>query len=238
MFMNSDGTLCVFIHFDSNDLYSDEDLHYIKTLSEIFKSVVVLTSNTKEIPLIPNVHTITSMSNVGFDFGKLETYINTLDLDNYDELYVFNNSCYLVRDPSVSLEFMKTKGFDFWGYTSSQEQAIHVQSYFLYFSRAALQFLKNFLTEYSPTKNNYTHLEVVRRLELPLVHYLSGRKMKCGVYLETHKLFGQSNPTILHADKLLILNPHYPFIKKKVFTEAKSFTKEYLFGVSNTSNFI
>lgn len=225
-------TICIFIHYDSNDLYSEEDINYIKELTKVFSDVIVLTSNTREVTSVESVKTIHNMSNVGFDFGKLETYLNSVEINAIDNLYVFNNSCLLVRDLSDSIELMKKKNYEFWGYTTSTELAMHVQSYFLYFNKNAISVLRNFLKKYSPTKNKYSHNDVVKKIELPLLTYMIENKINCGSYLNTHKLFPYVNSTIFHADKLLILNPHFPFIKKKVYTFAKIFTKEYLLSLA------
>jgi lipopolysaccharide biosynthesis protein len=224
-------TVCIFIHYDSEDRYSDEDVEYIKKISSIFSSVIVLTSNTKPISNLSNIQTIFGMSNVGYDFGKLEAYIDSINLQDIEELYLFNNSCLLVRDPFVSIEYMKNKNLDFWGYTTSTEETMHIQSYFLYFKNNALSLLKTFLSNNSPTKNNFSHSDVVRKIELQLLRYMYENKMKCGAYIQAHKLFPQTNSTIIHADKLLVLNPHYPFIKKKVYIFAKTFDKNYLLSL-------
>lgn len=224
-------TLCIFIHYDAQNLYSEEDLNYIKKISSIFSSVTVLTSNTNSIDDFNNVETICGMSNIGYDFGKLETYINSINLEDVEEMYVFNNSCLLIRDPTISIEYMKNKNLDFWGYTTSTEETMHIQSYFLYFTNKAARLLREFLLKNSPTENNFSHIEVVRKIELQLLRYMYDNKVKCGAYIQTHKLFPQVNSTIIHADKLLVLNPHFPFIKKKVYTFAKTFDKNYLLSL-------
>lgn len=229
--INMKKTLSIFIHYDSDDSYCDEDIEYIKKISSIFSEVVVLTSNTKPIPNLDNVYTEYNMNNVGYDFGKLEKYINSIELNDVEDIYVFNNSCLLVRDPSFSIEYMRNKNLDFWGYTTSTEETMHIQSYFLYFTNKAAFLLKDFLAKNSPTQNKFSHFDVVRKIELQLLRYMYDNKMKCGAYIQTHKLFPQVNSTIIHADKLLILNPHFPFIKKKVYTFAKTFEKNYLLSL-------
>lgn len=221
-------TVCIFIHYDSQNLYSEEDLTYIKRISSIFSSVIVLTSNTERVDGIDNVQTICNIANIGYDFGKLETYINSINLQDIEELYVFNNSCLLVRDPIISIEYMKNKNLDFWGYTTSTEETMHIQSYFLYFGNKAIVLLKEFLSKNSPIQNNFSHIDVVKKIELELLKYMYQNKMKCGAYIQAHKLFPHVNSTIIHADKLLVFNPHFPFIKKKVYTFAKTFDKKYL----------
>jgi lipopolysaccharide biosynthesis protein len=224
-------TICIFIHYDLSDLYSSEDLEYIRKISSIFSDVIVLTSNTRPITDIENIKTVCNISNVGYDFGKLETYINSINVEEIEDLYVFNNSCLLARNPSISIEHMKKRNLDFWGYTTSTEQTMHIQSYFLYFSNKAVKLLKEFLLNNSPVKNNFSHIDVVEKIELQLLRYMYDNKIKCGSYIQTHKLFPSINSTIIHADKLLLLNPHFPFIKKKVYTFAKTFDKNYLLSL-------
>jgi len=224
-------TVCIFIHHDSSDSYSSEDLDYIKKISSIFSDVIVLTSNTHPITNIDNIQTKYNIPNIGYDFGKLETYVNSINLEEIEDLYVFNNSCLLVRDPSISIEHMKKRSLDFWGYTTSTEETMHIQSYFLYFSNKSIKLLKEFLSNNSPVKNNFSHIDVVKKIELQLLRYMYDNKVKCGAYMQAHKLFPDINSTIIHADKLLVLNPHFPFIKKKVYTFAKTFDKNYLLSL-------
>jgi lipopolysaccharide biosynthesis protein len=224
-------TICIFIHYDSSNSYSSEDIEYIKKISFIFSDVIVLTSNTHPINEIENIKTICNIPNVGYDFGKLETYINSINIEEIENLYLFNNSCLLVRDPNISIEYMKKRDLDFWGYTTSTEETMHIQSYFLYFSNKAIKLLKEFLSNKSPVKNNFSHIDVVKKIELQLLRYMYDNKLKCGAYMQAHKIFPGINSTIIHADKLLVLNPHFPFIKKKVYTFAKTFDKNYLLSL-------
>ena len=219
-------TRCLFIHYDPSDSYSEEDKYFINKINLIFPSLVVLTSNTQPVDGVETK----KIQNIGYDFGKLEHYLNSVDLNEIEDLYVFNNSCLLVRDPSVSIEYMKNRDLDFWGYTTSTEVKMHVQSYFLYFSNKSIPLLKQFLKDNSPIKNNFSYTDIVYKIELQLWEYMSD-KVRCGSYIETHKIFPGINSTIIHADKLLALNPHFPFIKKKIYTFSKTFDKDYLLSL-------
>lgn len=221
-------SLCIFIHYDESMTYTKDDMSSLQKISSVFDEVIVLTSNKEKIYNIKNIHTYCNMHNIASDFGKLETFINSIDIDDYEDMYVFNNSCLIVRELETSIQSMKKKYLDFWGYTTSTEHTIHIQSYFLYYSNKAMHLLKEFLNKNSPVNNNLSHKDVIEKIELKLLKYMHNNGMKCGSYMKTHILFPSVNPTIIYADKLLIFNPHFPFIKKKTFTLAKIFDRKYL----------
>jgi lipopolysaccharide biosynthesis protein len=224
------NSICLFVHYDENNLYSQEDIGYIKHLTEIFDKVFLLTSNTNEITELNNskIEYFLNIPNVGYDFGKIQYFLNKFEIQKQSDCYIFNNSTLLVRNLQPSLEHMKNKNLDFWGYTTSKARFFHIQSYFLYFSNQALIEFKNYLNIQDPIGNNFGFEDIVNNIEIKLLKHFSDKKMKCGSYIHTHKLFNDQDSMVFHIDKLLILNPHFPFIKKKLFTKFKTFDKTYL----------
>lgn len=228
------NSVCFFVHHDKNDKYSKEDKRYVEHLCSIFDNVVILTGNTKKFKTENgNPEFLLKIKNRGFDFGKLQHYINSNreHVLSFEDIYVFNNSCYLVRDLTPSLQKMKEKDLDYWGFTSSIERKLHIQSYFYYLSKRAFIEFDQMLAEVDPYGKNLGFDEVINGLEIQMLDFLIKKGMKCDSFIRTHKIkrypftLGK-NPTIFGADYLLF-NSDYPFLKKKLFTDFKLHTKEY-----------
>jgi len=223
--------LCLFIHYDENHCYTEDDIKYINNLSKNFKTVTILTSNSNKIENYSfdcEIEYILNIPNFGYDFGKIQYFLREKDITNIECCYIFNNSCLLVRDLEPSISYMDSKNLDFWSYTTSLARAFHTQSYFMYFSNPALKEFISLLREKDPHGNKYGFEEVVNNLEIQILRHMNLKKFKCGSYLHTHKIFGDKDSTVFHADKLLVLNQYFPFIKKKVFTNFKTFDRKYL----------
>lgn len=224
--------ICIFVHHDEQNQYSQEDIKFINHLLELFEKVVVLTGNDNKpmVEKFKRLECVNNIPNKGYDFGKIQKYIQENSLENYEEFYVFNNSCFLVRDLLPSLQYMQKKDLDFWGYTTSNEGGLHIQSYSYFLNKKCFDVYREYIIEADPHNNDMDYRDVVDNIEIKMLQYLSSKNLKCGSFLHTHKLkaVGNLNPTIRAAD-ILLLNHNYPFIKKKIFTQLKGlYDLEYL----------
>lgn len=210
--------LCLFCHYDKDELYSEDDIKYVSGLSSTFEKVIVLTGNDKEIEgqKFHNVEYVLQIPNRGLDFGKVQNFLENNSVKEYGEFYICNNSCLLVRDLSPSLKYMREKKLDFWGYTTSKELQLHVQSYFYFLNKKALKEFKDLLFKVNPFNKNLAYDQVIRQIEIKMLSYFDSKGLKCGAYVHCHKLKTnrQDNISYFYPDWLL-LNPNYPFIKKK-----------------------
>lgn len=244
-----DTSLCVYIHYDSENIFSKEDVHFVEHLKRNFSNIKILTGNSDDNTpeeLIDSKISITyNIPNYGYDFGKLEYFLSegrnaNEDINKYDNFYIFNNSCIIVRDLGPSLEEMDSKKLDFWGYTTNRDEGtIHVQSYFYFLSKKAFNIFEPWLKKHSPFYNKLNMKEVIQKLEVKMMSNLLMNNLKCNSYLQTHKYYGgrihrgfyASNHTIFMPEWLM-MNKNFPLIKKKAFTMSEalktSINKEYI----------
>lgn len=210
--------MCLFAHYDKENKYTEDDISYISHLSSIFEEVVVLTGNSGKIEndTLQNVKYVLNIPNRGVDFGKVDYYLQKNNVDKYEQFYIVNNSCILVRDLAPSIEYMETKELDYWGYTTSNELGLHIQSYFYYLNKKGLGVLKEMLSENKPFDNDLSYVEVIRQIEIKMLSYFSSKGLKCGSYIHCHKIKTSKEPNILYYyPDWLLLNPNFPFIKKR-----------------------
>jgi lipopolysaccharide biosynthesis protein len=134
---------CVFAHFDLEGKVDQHVIFYLQKLCKIaspviFVTVSILDQKSRDELFATGV-VIVQRDNVGYDFYSYKTGLEQLNLKDFDDVILCNDSVY---GPLFSLEevFKKMEGrpCDFWGLTESYEIARHVQSYFLVFRRVLL----------------------------------------------------------------------------------------------------
>ncbi|MDO4288418.1 MAG: glycoside hydrolase family 99-like domain-containing protein, partial [Eubacterium sp.] len=95
----------VFVHYDKNNIISNEDVIYLKACSKFIDNFIFVTNsaleNTELDKIRQYVQKVIIRENEGYDFGAWRDAIFEMDfnkLADYDEMVLLNNSCYLVRD--------------------------------------------------------------------------------------------------------------------------------------------
>jgi len=164
--------VCVFAHYDLQDSLDDYVLYYLNRLQDTVDLLLFVTVSSlcqSDIDELSSLgFRVIQRDNVGYDFYGYKTGIDQLDLDDYDELVLCNDSVY---GPFVDLaelnDKMRARGADFWGITENYEYAHHLQSYYLCFTRKVLQSseFSNFWHELEVLENKR---EIIRRYEVGL----------------------------------------------------------------------
>ena len=225
-------SLCFFVHYNKEGEVQERDREFLAHLMNNFTNIVVLTGNkidsfSEEVRSCPTVTIVPEIPNHGYDFGKIEFFIknfknyNFEDINKYQNYYVFNNSNFMLRDPGPSLERMDAKELDFWGYTTSNDFGLHVQSYFYFMSHKAFEKYSEWVCQIGPFTNKLSIHDVITKMEVKLLKLFLDNNFKCDSYFPTHKLPVHRRPphgnhSIAIAD-LLLLDRDFPFIKKKAF---------------------
>ncbi len=134
---------CVFAHYDPDDLLDPYVIAYLRALSpHVDKTVLVSTSQLSAESQLElshmGVQTI-CRKNIGYDFYSWKVGIESIDLDQYDELLQINDSCYapLFEFDEVFAHMNKIK-CDFWGITKSYYFSKHLQSYFVCYRKPVI----------------------------------------------------------------------------------------------------
>lgn len=143
--------LCIFSHFDRNDVIDDYVVHYVRQLFEsgcevIFVSAAEGLPESECDKLRAYTRQIVVRENLGHDFGSWKTAIcrelaaSETALSGYDGLIIANDSVYGPFRPLAPIvSEMSDRNCDFWGITDSWRYGRHVQSYFVAFSQRVVQ---------------------------------------------------------------------------------------------------
>lgn len=135
--------LCVFAHFDKDNIVDEYVLFYLRDIRKVADRIVFVSTSSlasETISTLKNIcDAVIIRKNEGYDFASWQTALKSEKLKDFDELILCNDSVY---GPLFPLEQvfseMKGKNCDFWGLTSNYDIAYHVQSYFLVFRKTIL----------------------------------------------------------------------------------------------------
>jgi lipopolysaccharide biosynthesis protein len=136
--------LCVFAHFDRDNVIDGYVLNYLKALRSVAHSIVFVSTSQLTGPDIRTLSglcdSVITRANVGHDFMSWRIGLASVsDLAAYDEVIVCNDSVY---GPFYPLEQvfhkMAKRDCDFWGITCGTHKSFHLQSYFIVFRRRIL----------------------------------------------------------------------------------------------------
>ena len=215
--MDGEKKVCIFAHYDKHDQVDDYVLYYLEKLREITHEIIfVSTSELKEKErqkLVPFCTKIITRKNQGYDFMSWKIGMKEIDLRRYQELILCNDSCYgPVHDLKPIFDRMTQKKCDFWGITESYEYGLHLQSYFLVFSRKV--FLSRFF-------KRFWNKVVVHPKELVCVRYEVGLSK----WLFSKKFIGIP---YIDAVSLLEMVQERPFLfPKEKGTPLKTFLEDF-----------
>lgn len=233
--------LCLFAHYDRNNIIDDYVIYYLEQLHAAnFETIVVSTSEELSSSSIerarPFCREIVVRENVGYDFGSWKVGLEHAGyLSAYECLLLANDSVYgPLSDLTEFLEAMQGGNLDACGATDSFQIRYHVQSYFLVFQPAV--FLSECFARYWTELPYYRFKKtVIWNCELGLSQRLSRAGFRLGALIE-YKTLKQShrtavdqaesklfmrrpvNPT-LHLWKLLISDYGFPFVKAELLRD-------------------
>lgn len=162
------------------------------------------------------------VSNEGYDFGQWQKVLTEVDLVNYDQLYLVNDSCILFASLEPVFKWFNTNSIDFGGITESLFPKKHLQSYFLLFNKSTFKDLQQFFISNKASNNIH---QVINDFEIGLSQYLISKSYKTGAYLSNNGYDGEFAPYYQCVESHL--NQGSPMIKKKILFS--SYRKNELF---------
>lgn len=160
-------------------------VHYTHELSNHFDRVVLLT-NKRPLPnasSLPPTCVVACVPNQCLDFGMWARVLHNLNSTGLRRLGLVNDSCYIVRPLDGAFATAQHHGWEFWGMCYSEEQAPHVQSFFVVAEGGAVARMLDFFKGgrfdgcASLSKD-----EIVRRYEVGLSRHMSSAHSIHGVY--------------------------------------------------------
>lgn len=188
-------TCAIMAMYSNEETIPDYVAYYIKKLKEEVDCVILIAGNyLKKTSDFNKVKDIVShaefIKHNTYDFGAYKRGIEVLQengiLENLNELYLVNDSCY---GPITSfknvIEEMRTRDCDFWGLLDSDDKKkYHLLSFFYCFKNNVIKD-PMFCSFFGRVRENMTLDYVVMNLELELTEYLS-KKYKGDVYFDSY----------------------------------------------------
>ncbi|GAC1343961.1 MAG: hypothetical protein NVSMB18_20720 [Acetobacteraceae bacterium] len=178
--------VCVFAHFDAEGRVRADVLHHLASMAAYGVSVVFVSNSGA---LRPDAMTalqeicagVIVRRNVGYDFGAWREGIEDLDLPRKATRLVIlaNDSVYGPVQPIDRLiGAVDTELADVWSCTDSEEIAYHLQSYWLAFSRRAMESeaWARFWAGVIPTASKH---RVIRKYEIGLTEWFGRAGFRC-----------------------------------------------------------
>jgi len=183
--------LCVFASYSTNAILHDYVLYYLKALHDLDFEIVFVSTNSSYQPsdierLQPFVKLFIHRSNIGYDFGSYKAGLlySGVNLSDYDQLLLTNDSCYGPLYPLKPIfDAMAKRKLDFWGIADNYEHAYHMMSYFLVFSRDT--FLSEIFQSFWRELVMYPAHEkqrIIQQYEIGISRLLINDRRKFGAY--------------------------------------------------------
>lgn len=178
--------LCVFAHFDKDNIVDEYVLFYLRDIRKVADRVVFVSAsslNSETISRLKNIcDSVIIRKNEGYDFASWQTALKSETLKDFDELILCNDSVY---GPLLPLELvfgaMRGESCDFWGMTGSHDIAYHIQSYFLVFKKTILD-SGVFQKFWESTNIPQSKKEVIKLCEIGLSQTLLSAGFKASTY--------------------------------------------------------
>ncbi len=227
--------IAFYVHYNKDNILSDEDYDSLKAYSKIFDKIVVISNSDLCDDDVKKIREFTDdvlfRENKGFDFAAWKFGLESYGYENirgYDEMALINNSTY---SPVLPLQpvfrEMNERGDDFWGITlfpgMSDGSYIgkscipeHLQSYFIVFGKKIIESgeIKRFFDD---LKFAETFTDAVANGEVELTQHMKRCGFTYSPYLmESYYICSYLGSMCVPYDKaasLVLLGS--PFVKKK-----------------------
>lgn len=231
--------LCVFAHWDRDNIVDDYVIYYLKALKEVCSTIIFVSdTDGADVSKLDGIADYCLVKKHGeYDFGSYKRgFFFALENNiEFDELLFANDSCY---GPLFSLkpifDKMAKKKCDWWGLTrnrygvcrgekyESSPVAPHIQSYFLLFklnvftSPIFIDFMQSITKE--DFKNN-----IIIKYEIGLSKLLDANSFKSSVYINSFKY--KPNYLLTRWD-ILIRKYKFPLLKTSIVKNGFAITGE------------
>lgn len=229
--------LGIFVHYDKDNIVSNEDMTTINILSSFLSQTVFVTNANLDQKELDKVRLkgcqVKKRKNLGFDFGAWRDVLleyGQEKIEQFDEIVLVNNSCYApLFDIREIFAEMEDKDLDFWGntifpyysdgrYLHKNYIPEHLQSYFIVFNKKVLQsgafwrFWKNV-----PNYGNLT--DVIANCETQLTKALSEAGFSYQPYIRETYYMSRflNNYSIPYKKPTSLLLLKSAFVKKKCY---------------------
>ena len=217
--------LCIFAHYDPDDVVDDHVLRYIRSIGECgFAVVVVSTSKLSGRPLEllkRSCAEIILRDNIGYDFGSWSTGLARYKGRFSGNLLLANDSVYgPIGSLAVAVARLTARDADFYGMVKSRQFVPHLQSWFLLFRPQVWQH-RAFNSIFRQQPLNASKQEIISRYELAATEQLHRAGFRSGSLYSADLLKFTPNPAHFLWRELLE-NYDVPFVKVGLLTHNPS----------------
>jgi lipopolysaccharide biosynthesis protein len=210
------NSVCLFASY-----YAEKEIPYYITvylieLKKHFTKVIFLTTKktiSQETKLFLKEENLSylQVENKGFDFGQWYQAFQALDINNYDQVALVNDSCILFKSLDELMHWSQNNKAEVQGITMSEAISPHIQSYFLILNKKAIALTQNYFNEY---KKLATISEVIHTYEVGLSKYWQEQGLKISSYMDNNGYVGEFSPYYYCVE--YHINKGIPLIKKKI----------------------
>ncbi len=193
--------------------------NYLRSLLPFHEKVILLTNkrDMTESSLVflkdLNIQML-AFENEGYDFGMWYHAFQELDIEEFDQITLVNDSCVLINKLDGFFQWVRSLKLDCYAMSDNHELAYHFQSFFLVFDRKALAAVKKYFEFFAIIQDK---LNVVLHYEIGLSRYLLGKGFKGDAfYQSTHYSKFGVNLTIYRP--LRIVKDGFPLFKKSLLS--------------------
>lgn len=221
--------LCVFAHWDKDNIIDDYVIYYLKALKEVCETIIFVSDcnlDSNETNKLDNIANFVLAQKHGeYDFGSYKRgFLFAIEKGlQFEELLLVNDSCYGPFYPLKPIfEKMGNKKCDFWGMTQNSygikrtSKGVvfcykpHIQTYFVLLRQPTFTTFKDFIKKIKPEN---TKEDIVINYEMELSSLLHNTGFKSSVYFNKFKHV--ENCTLTKWD-ILIKKYNYPFLKTSI----------------------
>lgn len=195
--------LCIFAHWDKDNIIDDYVIYYLKSLQEICETIIFVSDCNLKNEELDKLKDITkyciAQKHGEYDFGSYKRgyfFAKTKHI-TFDELLLVNDSCY---GPFYSFKTifnkMDKKRVDFWGLTQNSFgikkikngydycYSPHIQSYFILLKKQTFNDFEQFLETIQREENKE---DIVIKYEIMLTKSLQKKGFKYSVFINKFK---------------------------------------------------
>lgn len=224
-------SVCIFPHFYDLNIIPYYVLCYLEQLEEHFDQIIVV-SNPREIDNLTALNSekvkLIFQSNEGYDLGKYLKGFKELNLNEYHQIALINDSNIVFGNIDFVFDWARDSDLDFWGLVeanirpaySTHDDNYHIQSHFMVFNHNAIPYLEEFISKLKfeeiikITDVKAAKRRVINDWEIGLSQFMLKQNLKLGGYVSHAAKIDNSKGQFYQR----LIKDGVPVIKKKVIT--------------------
>jgi hypothetical protein len=237
-------TLCLFSSYFEQAVMPNYVRTYLEELANYADELWFLT-NEKELDH-KDIRYLTESDirfryypNQGYDFGQWYRAFQEINIGEFDQLILANDSCILFRPLKDFMDWYNDSGLDYAGINDTMEVSYHPQSFFLVIGGKALPFVADYFAHTKIITGGVD--KVILSYEIGLPQYLLANGLKVGAMISCEQLARQSNihpdvfnPSLRAVTRLIVVGS--PLVKRRFLMG--DFKKNELYSYLTDENFL